>query len=373
MNVYLAGGAVRDLLLGRAVADRDYLVTGATRKDFMNRFPHAREVGRTFPVFLLDGLEFSFPRAETIEDELRSRDLTVNAMLLDRDGELLCHPDAMGDLRARVLRPASERSFVDDPLRVFRAARFWARLPDFHPHDELIETMRAVADQGLLDALPPDRIGQETIKALQAQAPGNYLRLLARSNCLNPWFREFSQSMNIPAGPLPYHDADVLEHTCRVMDSLAGNPLAVWMALCHDIGKTATPPESLPHHHGHDLRGAAMAAELARRIRLSNAHIQAGGVPVAHDGRAVSRAAPGDQGGHAHGPAPLQTAPAALLPGSRGPGQGRPAPGRPRSQAHTEGPTSRGGTGPGAAVGPQAPRAARPGTGRTKQKITPSF
>jgi tRNA nucleotidyltransferase (CCA-adding enzyme) len=276
MNVYLAGGAVRDLLLGRAVADRDYLVTGATRKEFMNRFPNAREVGRTFPVFLLDNLEFSFPRAETIEDELRSRDLTVNAMLLDREGQLLCHPDALEDLRDRTLRPASDQSFFDDPLRVFRAARFWAKLPDFQPHDELIETMRTVADQGLLDALPPDRIGQETIKALQAPAPGNYLRLLAQSNCLSPWFEEFSQSMNIPAGPPPYHDADVLEHTCRVMDSLAGNPLAVWMALCHDIGKTVTPADSLPSHHGHDLRGAAMAAELARRIRLSNAHIQAG-------------------------------------------------------------------------------------------------
>jgi len=276
MNVYLAGGAVRDLLLGRPVTDRDYLVTGATREDFFRRFPGAREVGRSFPVFLLEGLEFSFPRKDSMDEELRSRDLTVNAMLLDRDGNLVCHPDSLDDLVSRTLRPASRQSFLDDPLRVFRAARFWARMPDFSPHEELVETMTLVAARGLLDSLPADRVGQETRKALLCRAPGNYLRLLAKTNCLVPWFTEFKQSMNISAGPAPYHDTDVLEHTCRVMDSLADDAVAVWMGLCHDIGKTVTPREMLPSHHGHDRIGADMADALARRIRLSNALALAG-------------------------------------------------------------------------------------------------
>ncbi|MFH1912836.1 MAG: HD domain-containing protein [Pseudomonadota bacterium] len=276
MNVYLAGGAVRDLLLGRSVTDRDYLVTGATRQEFAQRFPQAREVGRSFPVFLLDGLEFSFPRKAPLDEELQSRDLTVNAMLIDRHGDLICHPDSLDDLASHTLRPASHQSFLDDPLRVFRAARFWAKMPDFSPHEELVETMRLVAARGLIATLPADRVGQETRKALHSEAPGNYLRLLAKADCLDPWFAEFKQSLNIPAGPAPYHDTNVLEHTCRVMDSLAGDDMAVWMGLCHDIGKTVTPVEKLPSHHGHDQIGADMADALARRIRLPNALALAG-------------------------------------------------------------------------------------------------
>ena len=276
MKLYLAGGAVRDLLLGRQLSDRDYLVMGATKEAFRNAHPKAREVGHAFPVFLVDGLEFSFPRAEPIDEELRSRDLTVNAMLLDEEGELACHPRALEDLHNRVLRPASDRSLREDPLRVFRAARFWASLPNFSPHEDLVEAMRDVARQGLLETISADRVGVEVRKALVAKAPGNFPRLLARADCLSPWFEEFNDAEAIPAGPLPYHDTNVIEHTARVMDALAGDPLAVWAGLCHDIGKTATPREQWPSHHGHDVQGAEMAGELAKRLRLPNTFVEAG-------------------------------------------------------------------------------------------------
>ena len=365
MNVYLAGGAVRDLLLGRPIADRDYLVTDATRQEFTERFPNSREVGRTFPVFLLDGLEFSFPRDVDIEQELRSRDLTVNAMLLDENGELICHPDSLGDLHSRTLRPASRQSFLSDPLRVFRAARLWAKFPDFTPHSELVETMRLVADKGLLVDLPADRVGQETLKALQTASPGNYLRLLGRAGCLEPWFQEFKESMNIPAGPLPYHDTDVLEHTCRVMDSLAGDGMAAWMGLCHDLGKTSTPKDLLPSHHDHDQRGADMADTLARRIRLSNAHALAGrkGGAVAHDCRTLQGASARHQGGHAHGSAPFSGVPAALQTGCCGPGQGPLASGRERPQNRAGEPPGRDATQSRPRVGQKVAGASRPGSG----------
>lgn len=276
MNVFLAGGAVRDLLLGRSRADRDYLVTGTTREAFQKKFPAAREVGHAFPVFLLEGIEFSFPRGETLNQELRSRDLTVNALLLDEHGDLICHPQGLDDLHNKILRPASHQSFFDDPLRVFRAARFWATLPDFTPHEDLLATMRDTAKSGLLDKLAADRVGIEVRKALAARSPGNFLRLLAQTGCLLPWFREFADGTNIPAGPLPYHDTNVLEHTCRVMDSLNGNPTAVWAGLCHDLGKTTTAPEEWPSHHGHDRLGAPLAEELAKRLRLPNTLVVAG-------------------------------------------------------------------------------------------------
>lgn len=276
MNIYLAGGAVRDLLLGTPLTDRDYLVTGTTKQEFMKRFPTATEVGRAFPVFLLDKQEFSFSRATTLNEELMARDLTVNALLLTEDGNLICHSNALEDLHTRTLRPASPQSFTDDPLRVFRAARFWARYPDFIPHDELITSMQTVAQKGLLKTIAADRIGQETIKAMAAKSPGNFLRLLAKANCLTPWFKEFEGGLSIPAGPAPYHDTNVIEHTCRVMDSLSGDSQAVWMGLCHDIGKTLTPTAALPSHHGHDKRGIPLAENLAKRIRLSNTFMTMG-------------------------------------------------------------------------------------------------
>nr|WP_321514336.1 tRNA nucleotidyltransferase [uncultured Pseudodesulfovibrio sp.] len=270
MQIYLAGGAVRDLLLGRTIHDRDYLVMNATREEFMKSFPAANEVGLAFPVFILDRTEFSFPRAETLSEELKSRDLTVNAQLLDEDGKLICHPQGLGDLHDRVLRPASEQAFHIDPLRVFRAARFWAQLPEFTPHAELKEAMRSVAADGLLDSLAPDRIGQEVYKVLSAPAPGNFLRLLSETDCLSPWFEELRNASAITAGPPPYHDTHVLEHICRTMDSLAGDPTAVWMGLCHDLGKTLTSKEKLPSHHGHDHAGIPLAEKLAQKVRLSN-------------------------------------------------------------------------------------------------------
>jgi tRNA nucleotidyltransferase (CCA-adding enzyme) len=270
MRFYLVGGAVRDLLLGRDLTDRDYLVTDCTREEFLRAFPEAQEVGQAFPVFWLYRTEFSFPRAHSLTEELRSRDLTVNAQLLDDDGNLLCHPQGLEDLRNRILRPASNHSFRDDPLRVFRAARFFAQLPNFTPHDELNNAMTRISDTGLLSSLPADRVGSEVRKALNAPSPGNFLRLLNETNCLCPWFGELEKAAEMAAGPPAHHDSDVLEHTCRIMDSLAGNELQVWMGLCHDLGKTLTPKNKLPRHHGHDHAGIRLAEELAIRLRLPN-------------------------------------------------------------------------------------------------------
>ncbi|BCS87107.1 tRNA nucleotidyltransferase [Pseudodesulfovibrio sediminis] len=272
----MAGGAVRDLLLGREISDRDYLVTETNCEEFQAAFPNAKQVGLAFPVFLIDRIEFSLPRAASLLEELKSRDLTVNAQLLDEDGNLICHPLGFDDTCNKILRPASERSFEDDPLRVFRAARFWAQMPDFTPHEELIQSMRETAHKGLLSTIAPDRIGTEVRKALAGAAPGNFLRLLDMANCLQPWFPEFEHASIIPAGPPAYHDTHVLEHTCQVMDRLNGDPVSVWMGLCHDIGKPLTSKEKLPSHHGHDRVGIEHAETLAMRIRMANVFKTAG-------------------------------------------------------------------------------------------------
>lgn len=274
MRILLVGGAVRNLLLGLPVRDRDYLAAGAAVEDFLRARPSARAVGKTFPVAILDGQEFSFLRAPSLEEDLLLRDFTVNALALDEDGELFCHPQGLEDLHARLLRPASPRSLSDDPLRVLRAARFLAQLPGFSPHPELLVAMRQAADG--LGGVFAERAGVELRRALTAPRPGAFLRLLAQTGCLAPWFAELEHAEAIPAGPPKYHDASLLEHTARLMDALAGDPLCVWMALCHDLGKAATPAQHLPRHHGHEVRGEALALALGQRLRLPARLIQAG-------------------------------------------------------------------------------------------------
>ncbi len=267
------------MLLGLPARDRDYLVLDATVEEFLRAHPSAMPVGKTFPVFILNGQEFSFLRAPTLAEDLRLRDFTVNAVALDESGGLVCHPRALEDITSRTLRPAGADSLRVDPLRVLRAARFIAQLPEFHASDELTAAMRDAS--GAVGSVFADRAGQETRKALASDRPGEFLRLLGRAGCLSPWFAEFADAADIPAGPPQYHDCSVLEHTARVMDRLAaaspGDEMAVWMGLCHDIGKTSTPRDELPRHIGHDLRGETLAVTLGERLRLPARLIRAGG------------------------------------------------------------------------------------------------
>src|ERR1700726_461127 len=144
MQVYLVGGAVRDALLGVAVKERDWVVVGGTREELLRL--HYREVGRDFPVFLHPETheEYALARRErkvspgyrgfttqsspevTLEEDLKRRDLTINAMAESEDGEIVDPYGGQADLAARVLRHVSE-AFVEDPVRILRVARFAAR------------------------------------------------------------------------------------------------------------------------------------------------------------------------------------------------------------------------------------------------------
>lgn len=272
--VYLVGGAVRDRLLGRTPREYDFAFD-ADGETFLRLHPRARRVGRSVSVILLDGQEY-MPLQGTLEEDLRRRDLTVNALAEDREGRLYAHPEALSDIAGCVLRPASPTSFADDPVRVFRLARMACELPSFTVHTEAVAQMRAVAASGRLEGIPAERVGREFMKALAAPRPSRWLGTLAEGGCLSPWFREVEAAEDIPAGPLPYHAGSVLAHLMDVMDASAGDPLAVWMALCHDLGKMETDPAILPHHYGHEKRGAEPAVRLARRLSLPARYAEAG-------------------------------------------------------------------------------------------------
>lgn len=267
MKIYLVGGAVRDQLRGLAPSDLDYVIINGDESTLRSQIPGLIRVGQGIPVFLRGNDQYTFSEFSSIEEDLQSRDLTINALARDEQGELAAHPLALSDLREKILRPIAASNFLKDPLRTVRAARFAAVFPDFTVHDDLLAAMRAVPAQAL-GAVAAERVGQELLKACAAPRPGNFLRLLSQGKCLLPWFAELAEGDNLPAGPPQWHDSSILEHIAQIMDRCASDPMAVWMALCHDLGKTATPRAELPHHYGHEIRGEALADALALRLRL---------------------------------------------------------------------------------------------------------
>ena len=306
MKYYAAGGAVRDLLLGQPVRDVDYAFS-ATEEEFIQRNPATRKIqSDACTIYLVGGQEFTPLAQGDLSQDMLRRDFTINALLLSENGVLHMHPNAIDDLKNRRIRAASPSSITDDPVRVFRAARLAAKFPDFSLHGDTLAQMRALGSESasaareaegldgrgedgppLLYSIAPEQVGNEMRKACLTSRPGNFLRALHQSNCMIPWFTELFRAAGVPAGPPAYHDASVLEHTANVMDGTAAyadsykaadaeRALAVWMALCHDIGKSETPKDMLPHHYGHEIRGCRIAGTLGLRLRLPAGFVKAG-------------------------------------------------------------------------------------------------
>ncbi|HEX9474602.1 MAG TPA: multifunctional CCA tRNA nucleotidyl transferase/2'3'-cyclic phosphodiesterase/2'nucleotidase/phosphatase [Steroidobacteraceae bacterium] len=197
MQVYLVGGAVRDELLGRAVGERDWVVVGATPAE-LERAGY-RAVGQDFPVYLHPDSheEYALARLErkiapgyrgfavesspavTLEQDLRRRDLTINAMARDADGRLIDPFGGQADLRARVLRHVSA-AFAEDPVRILRVARFAARFAGlgFEVAPETLALMRAMVSAGEANALVSERVWRELELALGTAHPERAFEVL---------------------------------------------------------------------------------------------------------------------------------------------------------------------------------------------------
>lgn len=204
MKTYLVGGAVRDELLGLPVRERDYVVVGARPEELTQQgyIP----VGKDFPVFLhpTTKAEYALARTErktgrgyqgfhcyaapdvTLTEDLRRRDLTINAMARSADGELIDPYGGQQDLEQRLLRHVSP-AFVEDPLRVLRVARFAARFAHlgFRVAPETAALMRQIAASDELSTLASERLWQETAKALQTQSPATYFSVLHQCQALS--------------------------------------------------------------------------------------------------------------------------------------------------------------------------------------------
>lgn len=292
MQTYLVGGAVRDALLGLPVKERDWVVVGA-RPDDLTRDGY-RLVGRDFPVFLhpttheeyalarterktgpgYRGFETRYSPDVTLEEDLRRRDLTINAMARDPGGALIDPYGGARDLEARLLRHVSD-AFAEDPVRILRVARFAARFAPlgFRVAPETMALMRRMVAAGEAAALVPERVWQETAKALAEPAPAAFLAVLRESSALEVVFPELARLYGVPQPPLWHPEIDTGVHVGLVLEAaarLTPLPRVRFAALVHDLGKGTTPPSQWPKHVGHEERGARLIVALAERLRVPN-------------------------------------------------------------------------------------------------------
>jgi tRNA nucleotidyltransferase (CCA-adding enzyme) len=292
MQVYLVGGAVRDRLLGREVSERDWVVVGATpgeleRAGFI-------PVGRDFPVFLhpktkeehalarlerkvapgYRGFTTEFSADVKLEDDLRRRDLTINAMAQDAAGSIIDPYGGQRDLEARRLRHVSE-AFAEDPVRILRVARFAARYAPlgFQIADETLTLMRQMVADGEANALVAERVWTETEKALGEPCPDVFISVLRECRALNVIYPEIDALFGVPQPEKWHPEIDTGIHqlmALREAVKLGGGVAVRFAVLMHDLGKGVTPADKLPSHPGHEDAGVALVEQLAARLRVPN-------------------------------------------------------------------------------------------------------
>lgn len=295
MKTYLVGGAVRDRLLGMAPGDRDYVVVGETPEAMLAA--GFKPVGRDFPVFLhpRTGEEYALARTErksgrgyrgfvvdsdpsvTLEEDLGRRDFTINAIAEDESGALIDPFGGVRDIEAKILRHVGP-AFVEDPLRVLRAARFMARLAPlgFAAAPETMELIREMSASGELDALVPERVWQELSRALASAQPSAFLRTLHDGDALQAVLPEVEALYGVPQRAEYHPEVDTGVHVEMVCDMAArlapGDDLIGFAALTHDLGKALTPADELPRHVMHEQRGLAPLRALCDRLKVPAAH-----------------------------------------------------------------------------------------------------
>jgi tRNA nucleotidyltransferase (CCA-adding enzyme) len=294
MRVYLVGGAVRDRLLGLAVRERDWVVVGARPEELAQAGYQA--VGREFPVFLhpqtheeyalarrerkvgpgYRGFTTQFSPEVTLEEDLKRRDLTINAIAESEEGTIIDPYGGQADLAARQLRHVSE-AFVEDPVRILRVARFAARFASlgFRIAPETLELMRRMTAAGEVEALVPERVWQETERALSSADPQVFFETLRSCGALRVIFPEIDALYGVPQPPRWHPEIDTGVHVMLVLQCaarLGGSNAVRFAALTHDLGKACTPRERWPSHHGHEQAGVPLIEGLCSRLKVPGSH-----------------------------------------------------------------------------------------------------
>ncbi|MYA31628.1 MAG: multifunctional CCA addition/repair protein [Gammaproteobacteria bacterium] len=288
MKSYLVGGAVRDRLLGLEVRERDWVVVGTTADELLKQ--GYKEIGRSFPVFLhpdtqeeyalarretktapgYRGFEVDFGPEVTLEEDLLRRDLTINAMAEDNDGRLVDPHGGERDLAEKVLRHVSP-AFREDPVRILRVARFAARFDGlgFAIAADTMALMGEMVSRGEAAALVPERVWQETVRALGEDAPQRFFEVLRECGALKVIFPEIDRLWGVPQPKRWHPEIDTGVHVMMVLEQAARFSPSVevrFAALTHDLGKGVTPEQYWPRHSGHEAASVRLVGEMCERL-----------------------------------------------------------------------------------------------------------
>lgn len=288
MKIYLVGGAVRDELLGLEVKERDWVVVGSTPAEMLAKgfIP----VGKSFPVFLhpetkeeyalarterkvaggYHGFEFDTSKAVTLEEDLRRRDLTINAIAKSSEGEIIDPYQGRVDLQKKILRHVSE-AFIEDPVRVLRIARFAARYVDFNIAPETLTFMQKMCQNKELDYLIPERVWKEMERALSENTPQRFIQVLRQTGALKVVLPEIDALYGVPQSKDSHPEIDTGLHTEYVLAQaarLTQDTQVRFAALVHDLGKGVTDPKEWPKHPQHEIKGEPVVKALCERLRV---------------------------------------------------------------------------------------------------------
>jgi tRNA nucleotidyltransferase (CCA-adding enzyme) len=290
MKTYCVGGAVRDSLLGLPIKDRDYVVVGTTSKAMLDA--GFKPVGTDFPVFLHPKTheEYALARTErktakgyrgfevhaspevTLEQDLCRRDFTMNAIAQANDASLIDPFNGQADIQAKIIRHVSP-AFMEDPVRILRAARFSARFTDFTIAEETMALMFKMVDLGEVDALVPERVWQELSRGLMEAKPSRMFEVLRACGALKVILPELDRLWGVPQPEQHHPEIDTGIHVMMVIDYAAKHNFTLpvrFAALTHDLGKGTTPKEILPRHIGHEERSVKLLMNVSKRLKIPN-------------------------------------------------------------------------------------------------------
>jgi len=291
----LAGGCVRDFLLGREPSDYD-VATNAAPEKVMELFPESVAVGSQFGVILVprdshkvevatfrSDVSYSDGRhpdavvyAQTAEEDVQRRDFTINGLLMRHSSnEILDFVGGRNDLQARIIRAIgqADKRFQEDKLRMLRAVRFAARF-EFEIETETFQAICRRAKE--IDQVSAERVREELTKMLTEGAAGNAFRLLDQTGLLQQVLPQIAAMKGVEQPPQYHPEGDVWVHTCMMLDGIpAGSaPTFAWGVLLHDVGKPPTFRSAVEtgdriRFDGHVEVGVRMGEEICRRLRMS--------------------------------------------------------------------------------------------------------
>ncbi len=291
MQCYKVGGAVRDRLLKLPVKDTDWVVVGSTPEQMAEL--GYKPVGKDFPVFLhpqtheeyalarterktgtgYKGFQFHTSPDITLQQDLQRRDLTINAIAEDEQGNLIDPFNGRADLEQGILRHVSP-AFAEDPLRVLRVARFAARF-GFKVDNATLKLMHQLSTAEELLSLAPERIWTELEKALHGKYPGRFILVLRACGALAVLFPELENLFGVPQPAQHHPEIDTGIHTLMVLNQasrLTEDSQVRFAALLHDLGKADTPKDVLPGHRGHEQRGIKRVQAVCDRLLAPRAY-----------------------------------------------------------------------------------------------------